>query len=97
MAEVEVRDWEKVCLAITSIRGKLKITAVAEINQAFEASGIRDAAANPEPGNPNDTFIDLYTALRACPRSARACWERPATGGSAIASSRANTRIFIVS
>ncbi|WP_410962863.1 hypothetical protein, partial [Salmonella sp. SAL4446] len=37
------------------------------INQAFEASGNSEAAANPQPGNSNDTFIDLYTALASVP------------------------------
>lgn len=68
MSEGQVRDWESL-LGDGSIR-RLKIT-VAEINQAFDASGNPDAAANPEPGDPNDTFIDLYTALASAPAIGR--------------------------
>ena len=68
MSEGQVRDWESL-LGDGSIR-RLKIT-VAEINQAFDASGNPDAAANPEPGDPDDTFIDLYTALASAPAIGR--------------------------
>jgi NosR/NirI family nitrous oxide reductase transcriptional regulator len=64
MADVQVRDWDSL-LGDGSI-GRLKIT-VAEINKAFAASGHPDATANPEPGNPDDTFIDLNTALASVP------------------------------
>jgi NosR/NirI family nitrous oxide reductase transcriptional regulator len=64
MGETEARDWEGL-LGDGSIR-RLKIT-VAEINQAFEASGNAEAAASPEPGNPDDPFIDLYVGLASVP------------------------------
>jgi NosR/NirI family nitrous oxide reductase transcriptional regulator len=64
MAEIRVRDWDSL-LGDGSLR-RLKIT-VAEINKAFEVSGNPEAAANPERGNPDDTFIDLYTALASVP------------------------------
>ena len=60
----EVRDWQSL-LADGSI-GRLHLT-VADINHAFERTGNAAAAANPQAGNPDDTFIDLYTALVSLP------------------------------
>jgi NosR/NirI family nitrous oxide reductase transcriptional regulator len=37
--------------------------SIGDINKAFEQSGNQDAIAHPEPGSPDDTFIDLYAAL----------------------------------
>ncbi len=45
---------------------RLKLT-LAEINQAFEKSGNKEAAERPESGKPDDTFIDLYVALASVP------------------------------
>jgi NosR/NirI family nitrous oxide reductase transcriptional regulator len=60
----ESRDWQSL-LDNGSIR-RLTLS-VAEINQAFEKSGSKEAAAHPEQGNPDDTFIDLYAALASAP------------------------------
>lgn len=62
--QTEVRDWASL-LGDGSIR-RLHLT-VAEVNEAFARSGNAAAAANPQPGNPNDTFIDLYVALLGVP------------------------------
>ena len=37
------------------------------INAAFEASGDLEAAARPEDGPPEDTFVDMYAALVSVP------------------------------
>ena len=44
----------------------LKLT-LAQINQAFEQSDSKIAAARPEEGNPEDAFIDLYAAVVSVP------------------------------
>ncbi|MDK7584605.1 NosR/NirI family protein [Alcaligenes nematophilus] len=41
--------------------------SVADINQAFIDSGRTEAAAHPQEGDPQDTFIDLYAALVSVP------------------------------
>ena len=38
------------------------LLSVADVNRAFEHSGNAEAMARPEPGAPDDTFIDLYLA-----------------------------------
>ena len=60
----ENRDWQSL-LGDGSVR-RLTLT-IAEINQAFEKSDNKEAAAHPEQGNPDDTFIDLYAALVSAP------------------------------
>ena len=60
----EIRDWDSL-LGDGSIR-RLRLS-IGEINQAFEKSGNAEAAANPEPGDPEETFIDLYVALVSVP------------------------------
>jgi NosR/NirI family nitrous oxide reductase transcriptional regulator len=60
----DVRDWQGL-LADGSV-AHLHL-AVAEINRAFERSGNAAAAANPQAGNPSDTFIELYAALVSVP------------------------------
>lgn len=62
--EKENRDWQSL-LGDGSVR-RLTLT-IAEINQAFEKSDNKEAAAHPEQGNPDDTFIDLYAALVSAP------------------------------
>ncbi|MDF2766622.1 MAG: 4Fe-4S binding protein, partial [Rhodospirillales bacterium] len=52
----ETRDWESL-LGDGSVR-RLHLT-ISEVNEAFSKSA---AADNPEPGDPGDTFIDLYVA-----------------------------------
>ena len=58
------RDWQTL-LGDGSVR-RLKLT-VGDVNAAFEHSGNKGAIANPEKGDPEDTFIDLYAALVSVP------------------------------
>ena len=44
---------------------------VGEVNEAFAKAGNQAAADNPEPGDPADTFIDLYVALVSVPTIGR--------------------------
>ena len=64
MTQAERRDWQSL-LGDGSVR-RLKLT-VADVNQAFEKSHNKEAAAHPELGNPDDTFVDLYVALASAP------------------------------
>ena len=64
LGQSEIRNWESL-LGDGSIR-RLHLT-IAEINEAFARSGNAEAAANPERGEPDDTFIDLYIALASVP------------------------------
>src|SRR5690606_10428873 len=50
--------------------GHLRLT-VADVNKAFEATGRQGAIDHPEPGAPEDTFIDLYAALVSVPSIGR--------------------------
>lgn len=60
----EVRDWENL-LGNGSVR-RLHLS-IGEVNDAF-ARGVNQAAADaPEPGDPGDTFIDLYAAPVSVP------------------------------
>lgn len=68
MDKSEVKDWQTL-LGDGSIR-RLHLS-VAEINEAFSKSGNAGAAAHPEPGAPDDTFIDLYVALVSVPTIGR--------------------------
>ena len=45
--------------------------SIGDINKAFERSGNQDAIAHPEPGSPDETFIDLYTAPVSVPAIGR--------------------------
>jgi len=64
----EVRDWESL-LGDGSVR-RLHLS-VGEVNDAFARSGNQAAADRPEPGDPGDTFIDLYAALVSVPTIGR--------------------------
>jgi NosR/NirI family transcriptional regulator, nitrous oxide reductase regulator len=64
----EIESWDSL-LGDGSVR-RLHLT-IGEINEAFAHSGNEAAAANPEPGDPNDTFIDLYVALATVPTIGR--------------------------
>lgn len=57
-------DWPTL-LGDGSVR-RLNLS-IADINQAFEASGNLDAIARPEEGEPTQTFIDLHAALVSQP------------------------------
>ncbi len=45
--------------------------SVSDINTTFDQSGRTDAAAHPQAGAPDDTFIDLYAALVSVPSIGR--------------------------
>jgi len=64
----EVRDWESL-LGDGSVR-RLHLS-IGEVNEAYERSGNARAAANPEPGDPDDTFIELFAALVSAPTIGR--------------------------
>jgi NosR/NirI family nitrous oxide reductase transcriptional regulator len=64
----EIRDWASLA-GDGSVR-RLHLT-IADVNEAFAKSGNAAAAQNPEPGDPNDTFIDLYVALVSVPTIGR--------------------------
>lgn len=63
MAQTGTADWEG--LLDEGSVARLHLT-VDEVNQAFERMG-GEAAKRPEPGEPGDTFIDLYVALVSAP------------------------------
>ncbi|TCZ56015.1 regulatory protein NosR [Roseicella aquatilis] len=64
----EVRDWDSL-LGDGSIR-RLHLT-IGEVNEAFARSGNQAAADNPEPGDADETFIDLYAAPVSVPTIGR--------------------------
>ena len=68
MSQSEIRDWESL-LGDGSVR-RLSLS-VAEINEAFEQSGDLVAAQWPEPGPPEDAFVELYAALVSIPTVGR--------------------------
>lgn len=63
-----VEDWATL-IGDGSVR-RLTLT-VGEVNAAFERTGKAEAIARAEPGNPDDTFIDLYAALVTIPTIGR--------------------------
>ena len=64
----EIRDWESL-LGDGSVR-RLQLT-IGEVNEAFDKAGNQAAAATPEPGDPHETFIDLYVAPVTVPTIGR--------------------------
>jgi NosR/NirI family nitrous oxide reductase transcriptional regulator len=68
MTVMEARDWESL-VGEGSVR-RLHLS-VGDINEAFVRSGNEAAIARPEPGEPDDTFIDLYAALVSAPTLGR--------------------------
>jgi NosR/NirI family nitrous oxide reductase transcriptional regulator len=64
----EIRDWQSL-VGDGSVR-RLILT-VADVNGAFEKSGNAAAAAHPEEGDPDDSFIDLHVADVAVPTIGR--------------------------
>ncbi|MCB4458111.1 NosR/NirI family protein [Leisingera sp. McT4-56] len=64
MAREEVADW-------TTLAGDGSVRRmtldVGQINAAFEATGDQRAIKRPEPGAPDDTFIDMHMALVSVP------------------------------
>ena len=67
-AKSEIRDWQSL-VGDGSVRRLL--LSVADVNKAFEKTGNAAAAAHPEEGDPDDTFIDLYVADVAVPTIGR--------------------------
>ncbi|WP_370540449.1 4Fe-4S binding protein [Azospirillum sp. INR13] len=63
-----VEDWATL-IGDGSVR-RLTLT-VGEVNAAFERTGKAEAIARAEPGNSDDTFIDLYAALVTIPTIGR--------------------------
>ncbi len=64
MEQTGVEDWQTLSGDGSSRRLTLD---VGQINDAFEKSGDERAAKRPEPGNPDDTYIDLHAALVSAP------------------------------
>ncbi|NSY37731.1 NosR/NirI family protein [Leisingera sp. ANG59] len=64
MTREEVADW-------TTLAGDGSVRRmtldVGQINAAFEASGDQRAIKRPEPGAPDDTFVDMHMALVSVP------------------------------
>jgi NosR/NirI family nitrous oxide reductase transcriptional regulator len=61
-------DWIEL-VGEGSVR-RLKLT-VADVNKAFEEAGDIAAAERPEPGDPDEIFIELYVALVTIPTVGR--------------------------
>lgn len=57
-------NWQE--LLSTKAVTRLNVT-IADVNQAFEQTGKKSAIAKPETGDPDDTFIDIYTAQVSVP------------------------------
>src|SRR5690606_38362928 len=64
----ELRGWEEL-VGDGSVR-RLSLS-VGDVNEAFEQTGDAEAAARPERGEPDETFIDLYAALATIPTVGR--------------------------
>ncbi len=60
----DVTDWQTL-LGNGAVRHR--VITLAEINEAFENSGNKKAAARPEKGAPDDIYIDLYVAPVSVP------------------------------
>ena len=68
MSRDEVRDWWEL-VAEGSVR-RLKLT-VGEVNQAFVDGGDPAAIERPEPGEPDDPFMEMYAAVVSVPSLGR--------------------------
>ena len=64
----ELRDWEAL-LGDGSMR-RLSLT-IGEVSEAFAKAGNQAAADNPETGDADETFIDLYVAPASVPTIGR--------------------------
>lgn len=64
----EVRSWEELA-GDGSVR-RLSLS-VGDVNEAFERTGNEEAIERRERGEPEETFIDLYTALASIPTLGR--------------------------
>ncbi len=68
MDENSLRDWISMAGDGTTRR---MILDVGQINEAFAASGDDRVLKHVEPGNPEDTYIELHTALVSAPSIGR--------------------------
>ncbi|KAA0888519.1 NosR/NirI family protein [Pusillimonas sp. ANT_WB101] len=73
-----IKDWST--LLAEGAVANLHLT-VADVNKQFADTGRQNAIDHPEPGEPDDQFIDLYTALVSSPSIGRSllgnvAWER---------------------
>ena len=68
LTKTGIEDWMTL-VGDGSVR-RLTLT-VGEVNAAFERTGKAEAAARPESGDPDDSFIDLYAALATIPTVGR--------------------------
>jgi NosR/NirI family nitrous oxide reductase transcriptional regulator len=68
MTKSEIRDWQSL-VGDGSVR-RLALS-IGEVSEAFRKAGNAAAAANPEPGEPQDRFIELYVALASVPTIGR--------------------------
>ncbi len=68
LSKTGIADWETL-VGDGSVR-RLHLT-VAQVNEAFELTGRQDAKDRPEPGAPDDAFIDFYAALATIPTVGR--------------------------
>jgi len=64
----EARPWDD--LVADGSVGHLALS-VADVNDAFRATGIEEAIARPEPGAPDAPYIDLYAAVATIPTVGR--------------------------
>ena len=65
---VQIENWQSL-LGDGSVR-RLHLS-IGDINQAFQGSGNQQAIDHPEPGDANETFIDLYVELASVPSIGR--------------------------
>src|SRR5262249_50500454 len=68
LSRSDIEDWQTL-LGDGSVR-RLHLS-VADINDAYQRSGNEEAAARPEKGPPDDTFVDLYAAPATIPTIGR--------------------------
>ncbi len=68
MEKTGIQSWDE--LLKTGAVSALRVS-VADVNKAFEATGRQGAIDHPEPGDPKDTFIDLYAAVVSVPTIGR--------------------------
>lgn len=63
-----IATWEE--LLDSGAVGSMLLT-IGDVNTAFEQSGDAAAARRPEPGDPDETFVELWTALVSQPAIGR--------------------------
>lgn len=66
--KLEIKSWDQLIEA-----GALRnmYLTVSDINKGFQETGRQNAIDHPEPGEPDDQFIDLYVALVSVPSIGR--------------------------